>query len=51
MWHQNKHLSEKERMISRNAKMADILFEIKREHALLFEEKSDVNRFSSSIEL
>jgi len=43
MWHQNKHLSAKERMISRNNKMADLLLEIKREHAVLFEEKTDVN--------
>lgn len=43
MWHQNKHLSAKERLVSRNTKMADLLLEIKREHALLFEEKSDVN--------
>lgn len=41
MWHQNKHLSAKERMLSRNNKMADLLLEIKREHAILFEEKSD----------
>ncbi|CAF1086777.1 unnamed protein product [Rotaria sp. Silwood1] len=41
MWHQNKHLSAKERLLSRNAKMADLLLEIKREHAILFEEKSD----------
>lgn len=45
MWHQNKHLSAKERLLSRNTKMADILLEIKREHAILFEEKSDVNIF------
>ncbi|CAF1301394.1 unnamed protein product [Rotaria sordida] len=41
MWHQNKHLSAKERLLSRNTKMADLLLEIKREHAILFEEKSD----------
>ncbi|CAF3126021.1 unnamed protein product [Rotaria socialis] len=41
MWHQNKHLSAKERLLSRNAKMADILLEIKREHAILFEEKTE----------
>jgi ankyrin repeat protein len=42
MWHQNKHLSAKERLLSRNTKMADLLLEIKREHAILFEEKSEV---------
>ncbi|CAF4321989.1 unnamed protein product, partial [Rotaria sordida] len=41
MWHQNKHLSAKERLLSRNTKMADLLLEIKREHAILFEEKSE----------
>ncbi|CAF1329434.1 unnamed protein product [Rotaria magnacalcarata] len=41
MWHQNKHLSAKERLLSRNTKMADILLEIKREHAILFEEKTE----------
>jgi ankyrin repeat protein len=45
MWHQNKHLTAKERLLSRNTKMADILLEIKREHAILFEEKSEVNLF------
>ena len=45
MWHQNKHLSAKERLLSRNTKMADLLLEIKREHAILFEEKSEVNIF------
>lgn len=43
MWHQNKHLSAKERLISRNTKMADLLLEIKREHAILFEEKTEVS--------
>jgi len=43
MWHQNKHLSAKERLLTRNTKMADLLLEIKREHALLFEEKGEVN--------
>lgn len=43
MWHQNKHLSAKERLLSRNTKMADLLLEIKREHSILFEEKSEVN--------
>ncbi|CAF0880759.1 unnamed protein product [Adineta steineri] len=41
MWHQNKHLSEKERLLTRNSKMADILLEIKQEHANLFEEKGE----------
>lgn len=45
MWHQNKHLSAKERLLSRNTKMADLLLEIKREHAILFEEKSEVRFF------
>ena len=43
MWHQNKHLSAKERLLSRNTKMADLLLEIKREHAILFEEKTEVS--------
>lgn len=43
MWHQNKHLSAKERLLSRNNKMADLLLEIKREHAILFEENTEVN--------
>ena len=43
MWHQNKHLSEKERLLTRNSKMADLLLEIKREHAELFEGQSEVN--------
>ena len=43
MWHQNKHLSAKERLLSRNTKMADLLLETKREHSILFEEKSEVN--------
>ncbi|CAF3797593.1 unnamed protein product [Rotaria sordida] len=38
MWHQNKHSSAKECFLSRNTKMADLLLEIKREHAILFEE-------------
>ncbi|CAF0904957.1 unnamed protein product [Adineta ricciae] len=41
MWHQNKHLSEKERRLTRNAKMADLLLEIKQEHATLFEERGE----------
>ncbi|UJR37172.1 hypothetical protein I4U23_029881 [Adineta vaga] len=41
MWHQNKHLSEKERRLTRNSKMADILLQIKQEHAALFEEKGE----------
>jgi hypothetical protein len=45
MWHQNKHLSAKERLLSRNTKMADLLLEIKREHAILFEEQNEVNSF------
>lgn len=49
MWHQNKHLSAKERLISRNTKMADLLLEIKREHAILFEEKAEVNFYLSII--
>ncbi len=47
MWHQNKHLSAKERLLSRNTKMADLLLEIKREHAILFEENTDVNIFKN----
>jgi ankyrin repeat protein len=43
MWHQNKHLSAKERLLSRNTKMADLLLEIKRDHAILFEEKAEVS--------
>lgn len=42
MWHQNKHLSAKERLLSRNTKMADLLLEIKREHAILFEDQGEV---------
>jgi hypothetical protein len=50
MWHQNKHLSAKERLLTRNSKMADLLLEIKQEHANLFEEKGEVNYFINSIE-
>ncbi len=49
MWHQNKHLSAKERLLTRNSKMADLLLEIKQEHASLFEEKGEVNYFINSI--
>lgn len=44
MWHQNKHLSEKERLLTRNSKMADLLLEIKQEHATLFEERGEVSQ-------
>ena len=43
MWHQNKHLSERERLLTRNSNMADLLLEIKREHAELFEGHGEVN--------
>jgi ankyrin repeat protein len=51
MWHQNKHLSAKERLLSRNTKMADLLLEIKREHAILFEEKTEVISKFLSVEI
>jgi hypothetical protein len=51
MWHQNKHLSEKERLLTRNTKMADLLLEIKQEHATLFEERGEVNYIFSKFYL
>ncbi|CAF0791389.1 unnamed protein product [Didymodactylos carnosus] len=41
MWHQNKHISAKHRLLAKRSKMQDILNEIKSEHALLFEEKGE----------